>query len=65
MTGHGSRERVLSMSIFRRILLCPEAVGRWLPLMLKQKRNIATDRALHYLKLVSSTTVDDYGMLVE
>ena len=58
--GGGSiRNRILETSLFRRILLCPESVGRWLTNMLQKKGNPSV-RGIDYLELVSGTHIKDY-----
>jgi hypothetical protein len=53
------RNRLLKMSIVRRLLLCPESVSSWLTSMLR-KKGIPPKRAVDYLELVSSLTPEDY-----
>ena len=58
--GTKTRQKLLTkLSIFRRILLCPESVGPWLPTMIRHN-GIAAQRGVDYLLLVSQTSVDDY-----
>ena len=57
--GVDSRLRALEMTIFRRILLCPEMVGMWLIDMLNYG-GIPAQRAVDFLWMVSHTTIDDY-----
>jgi 1,2-phenylacetyl-CoA epoxidase PaaB subunit len=57
--GGDTRRRLLKMSIFRRILVCPESVGPWLTSML-HKKGIPSIRAVDYLAMLSQTSVEDY-----
>jgi hypothetical protein len=57
--GGDTRRRLLKMSIFRRILVCPESVGPWLTAMLR-KKGIPSIRAVDYLAMLSQTSVEDY-----
>lgn len=57
--GGETRRRLLKMSIFRRILVCPESVGPWLTSML-HKKGIPSIRGVDYLAMLSQTSVEDY-----
>lgn len=54
-----ARKRIVQSSIFRAMLLRPESVGDWLTSMIR-KRGLPSKRAIDYLTLVSSTSVEDY-----
>jgi hypothetical protein len=56
--GH-ARRRLLGMPIFRRLILCPEAVGPWLTTMLRRK-GVPAKRAVDFLVLVSEAKTEDY-----
>ncbi|KAL7568622.1 hypothetical protein ACA910_022723 [Epithemia clementina (nom. ined.)] len=57
--GVDSRSRALEMAVFRRMLLCPKVVGRWLIHMLNYG-GVPAQRAVDFLWKVSHTTIDDY-----
>lgn len=57
--GKNTRKRLLGMSIFRRMLICPESVGPWLTQMLR-RTGVPARRAVDYLVLMSESTVEDY-----
>jgi hypothetical protein len=57
--GGDTRRRLLKMSIFRRILVCPKSVGPWLTSML-HKKGIPSIRAVDYMVMLSQTSVEDY-----
>jgi hypothetical protein len=57
--GGDTRRRLLKMSIFRRILVCPESVGPWLTSMLR-KKGMPSVRAVDYLAMLSQASVEDY-----
>ena len=56
--GVEARDRIFKMSIIRRILLCPESIGDWVMAML-QKKGIPSRRAVDYLLMISSLTLED------
>lgn len=57
--GGEVRRKLLGMSIFRRIRLCPQSVGPWLTDMLR-KRGVPAKRAVDYMILVSDVTAEDF-----
>ncbi|KAL7568628.1 hypothetical protein ACA910_022727 [Epithemia clementina (nom. ined.)] len=57
--GRDTRERLLGMTITRRLLLCPQAVGKWLIEMINYG-GIPARRAIDYFCLISKATVEDY-----
>ncbi|KAL7568630.1 hypothetical protein ACA910_022729 [Epithemia clementina (nom. ined.)] len=57
--GRDTRERLLGMAITRRLLLCPQTVGKWLIEMINHG-GIPARRAIDYLCLISKATVEDY-----
>jgi hypothetical protein len=52
------RIRILQEPIVRRLLLCPESVGTWLPSLLRRKNKCRL--AIDYLVLISNLTLKDY-----
>ena len=54
-----TRKRILKLSVFRRMLLCPEAVGDWITHMLRQY-GTPSSRVVDYFALVSETNVIDF-----
>ena len=57
--GMDTRERVLEMAICRRLLLCPQTVGKWLIEMFNHGGTPAK-RAVDFLCLISKTSVEDH-----
>jgi hypothetical protein len=53
-----TRKRILRLSLFRRMLLCPESVGSWLMRLLR-RGGVPSRRAVDYFELVSETKVSD------
>jgi hypothetical protein len=53
-----TRKRILRMSLFRRVLLCPESVGDWIMRLLR-RGGVPSQRAVDYFELVSETNVSD------
>ena len=54
-----ARKRILKLSVFRRMLLCPDHAHDWITYMLKQHGTPA-QRCVDYFQLVSETTVIDF-----
>jgi hypothetical protein len=55
--GEVTRKRLLRMSIFRRIFVCPESVGPWLSSMLR-RRGLPSKCAVDYLHMLSQSTAE-------
>ena len=54
-----SRTKVLETTVFRRLLLCPLIIDKWLVRMLKHG-GVPSRRGVDFLGLISNTTIDDY-----
>ncbi|KAL7561535.1 hypothetical protein ACA910_022689 [Epithemia clementina (nom. ined.)] len=54
-----SRSKVLGSMVFRRLLLCPLIIDKWLVRMLKHG-GVPSQRGLNFLWLISNTKIQDY-----
>ena len=57
--GQDSRERVLDMSLFQRLVIVPQIIGPWLVSMLNNG-GVPAKRVVDLLLMISKSTIDDF-----